>query len=220
MKALSKKRRKGGRPKRQDVDRTPSGQISRAGDAQLMTNLEMEAATFKRRQRVLRHLDKKGREVLEVFLDPHLSPSEARKQEHGSVIHRWHEESNIAVQRAPNASHPNAFTRLHRDTAESYAALHAKWLSAIDAKRMRSSSEFGGVGGHPPDPFIAEIARREQKTIEAFKEARRAILASGPLGMMAIETIVIENQPAVGMMGDLRQALNALAAIMKMQNAA
>lgn len=207
MKAVSKaqarKRRKGGRPKTQDVTRTPGGQISRAGDAQVLPNIELAKATWKRMQD-----------------NPGLSPEEARKQLYGSVIHRWLAESNATRKRAPDKTHPNHFTQLHCDTAESYATLHSQWLSAIDAKRMRSSSEFGGVGGHPPDPFIAEIARREERTIARFKEARRVILASGPLGDMAIQTIVIENQPAVGMMGDLRQALNALAAILKYQNAA
>lgn len=201
-KAEARRRRKSGRYKK-PVEREPNGRAQRVEGETLLTNLEIAEATWKRRQ-----------------MNPGLSPEEARKQLYGSVIHMWLAESNASRKRAPDKTHPNNFTQLHCDTAESYAALHARWLSAIDAKRMRSSSEFGGVGGHPPDPFITEIARREEKTIEAFKAARKAILASGPLGMMAIETIVIENQPAVGMMGDLRQALNALAAIMKYQNAA
>lgn len=214
MKALSRKRRKGGRPKRQDVDRTPSGQISRAGDAKVLTHMEMEAATWKRRQRIA----KDG----SVFTDPHLTPAEARKQEHGSVIARWLLDSELFVKmhghKKPN---PNEFTRLQHDTAQRFAKLHACYMSAIDAKRMRSSSEFGGVGGHPPDPFIAELARRDRQTIDAFKAARRAILScKSPVAMMAIETIVIENQPADSLRGDLRMALNALAAMLKLQNAA
>jgi len=204
MKALSRKRRKGGRPKKADVDRTPSGQISRAEDAQVMTNLEMEAATWKRRK---------------IF--PDLTPEEARKQEHGSVIARWLLESQIARKRRPELPHPNAFTQLHYDTAQRFDMLHKRWLAAIGAKQMRSSSEFGQVGGHPGDPFMQEVATREAKVIAEFKAARHAILQCGtPLGMMAIESIVLENQPSDNLRGDLRQALNSLSVLWRMQSAA
>ena len=55
---------------------------------------------------------------------------------------------------------------------------------------------------------------------QAFKDARRAILESGPLGMMAVEAIIIENQPVETLRGDLRLALNRLAVLWKMQQAA
>lgn len=205
MKALARKRRKGGRPKIADVDREPNGRVQRVSiDGEYISKLELEAITWRRRQ-----------------IDPSLTPEEARKQEHGSVIAAWLERSNKARKARPNEPHPNAFTQLHYDTALRYGELHQKWLIAIDAGRVRSSSEFGGIKGHAPDPFISSAAKRDAKTIADFKAARRAILECGsPLGMMAIETIVLENQDADGMRGDLRQALNALARIWGLQAAA
>jgi len=169
-----------------------------------MTNLELEAATWKRRQ-----------------ADPTLSPDEARKPEHGSVIASWLERWKRLQRRNPDAAHPIMFTQIHYDTALRYHELHARWLSAIGATGVRSSSEFGGIKSHPGDPFMEQAARRDAKTIDDFKAARRAILECGsPLGMMAVETIVLENQPADAMMGDLRMALNKLATLWRLQVAA
>lgn len=201
---MAKARRKG-RPKMQGIDREPNGRAQRVTiNGETYSKLEIEAMTWKRRQN-----------------DPSLSPEEARKQEYGSVIAAWLDRANKMRKARPDHAHPNAFTQMHYDTAQRFAELRSRWLAAIDAGRVRSSSEFGGVGGHAPDPFIREIARREMAAIDEFKAARRAILECGsPLGMMAIETIVIDNQDAESMRGDLRQALNALARLWRMEAAA
>lgn len=213
MKALARKRGKVGRPKKLDTAREPNGRPQRVDGETCLTNLEMEVATWKRRQRV----DAFGR----VFTDPNLTPLEARMPEHGSVIAAWLERWKRMNTHSPDGAHPIMFTQLHYDSALRYHELHARWLVAIGATNMRSSSEFGGVKSHPGDPFMEHAAKRDAKTIADFRTARRAVLECGsPLGMMALETIVIENQPADGMMGDLRMALNKLATLWRLQAAA
>jgi hypothetical protein len=69
------------------------------------------------------------------------------------------------------------------------------------------------------DPFAGRAAS-DAKIEDEFKAARRAVLESGPLGVMAIEAIVIENQPAESLRGDLRLELNALAVLWKMMEKA
>lgn len=190
-----------GRPLHQNVPRTPSGQKSRTKEVLGLTQrLELEAATWKRRQ-----------------MNPDLTISDARLQEHGSVIHKWHLDWKAMCKRNPDKAHANVFSEMHRDAAERYHGLYLRWLAAINAKSPRSSSDFGGVRGFDgADPFEEVRAKRDADTESEFKLARRAILESGPLGMMAIEVIVIENQPVENLRGDLRMALNALAHLWKM----
>jgi len=189
-----------GRPLHQNVPRTPSGQKSRTKEILGLTQrLELEAATWKRRQ-----------------MNPDLTISEARLQEHGSVIHKWHQDWKAMCKRHPDKAHKNVFSELHRDTAERYHRLQRRWLATINAKSPRSSSDFSGPGGlDGADPYEEGRAERDARNETDFKAARRAILESGPLGMMAIEAIVIENQPVENLRGDLRLALNALARLWK-----
>lgn len=195
---------KAGRKPHMNAMRTPSGQKSRSAESLgLAERLELEAATWKRRQ-----------------IDPRLTISEARKPEHGSVIARWLHDWQVARKRNPDAAHVNMFTQMHYDAAERYHALYLRWIAVIDAKRQRSSSDFSGAGGYDgSDPFAGRAAS-DAKIEDEFKAARRAVLESGPLGVMAIEAIVIENQPAESLRGDLRLALNALAVLWKMMEKA
>lgn len=198
----AKLRAKRGRPRIADVPREPNGRIVRSGV--VGATLAAEAATWKRRQE-----------------NPSLTVEEARKQEHGSVIHQWHDDWNRMRKGNPDAALQNQFTKLHLEAAERYHELYLSWLAAIDAKTSRSSSDFSGPGGHDgSDPFDADKARRYAWIEESFKEARRAILESGPFGMMAVEAIIIENQPADQLRGDLRIALNRLSCLWKLQDIA
>jgi len=198
----AKIRAKRGRPRKEGVERTPSGQISRATDFE--TKIAAEAATWKRRQQ-----------------NPELSIDEARKPEHGSVIARWLAEWQRMKKLYPEANHPNQFTQLHYDTAMRYHQLYMDWMACIDARNPRSASDFTGQGGFDgSDPFEDRRAKRNRAIERAFKDARRAVLESGPFGMMAIETIVIENQPADNLRADLRLALNRLAILFRLQDAA
>lgn len=190
-----------GRPAHQNAIRTPSGQKSRSQEALgFEQRLALEAATWKRRQ-----------------MNPDLTISDARLQEHGSVIHRWHLDWKALCKRNPDKAHANVFSEMHRDAAERYHGLYLRWMAAIDARSPRSSTDYSRTGGYDgADPFEEGRAERNAKTEADFKEARTAILESGPLGMMAIEAIVIENQPVENLRGDLRMALNALARLWKM----
>lgn len=200
---MSKAKR--GRPAKQNVVRTDTGRISRSKESLGLTErLELEAATWKRRQ-----------------VNPSLTISDARLPEHGSVIARWLADWQSIRKRYPEGNHPNTFTQLHYDTALRYHELYSRWLSLAGAKAPRSSSDFSGPGGFDgSDPFEGARAERDALAQIAFKDARRAILESGPLGMMAVETIVIENQPAESLRGDLRMALNRLSILWRMQAAA
>lgn len=189
------------RPAHQHAIRTPTGQKSRSKEALGLTErLELEAATWKRRQ-----------------MNPELTISEARLPEYGSVIVRWHLDWKAQCKRNPEKAHENVFSELHKDAAERYHALYLNWLAVISARSPRSSTDFSGAGGFDgADPFDGNRAARDAAIEEQFKAARHAIVKSGSLGMMAIEFIVIENQAVESLRGDLRLALNALGRLWKM----
>lgn len=192
-------------PKRKEgVLRTPSGQISRSSEAKALseaaeTFLAIEAATWKRRQ-----------------ANPALNVEEARKQEHGSVIHRWHLEWLAMHRKKPATAHPNEFTRTHLEAAERFHQLADAWSVVISARKQRSSSDFTGSGGYDGrDPFNGDLAKKHRAIEDNYKSARRAILESSPMGMMAVEAVVFENRDIPSMRPDLRLALNRLAVIFK-----
>lgn len=196
---------KRGRPAKQNTMRTEGGRISRSKESLgLSERLELEAATWKRRQ-----------------MNPGLTISDARLPEHGSVIARWLSDWQTIRRRFPDGNHPNVFTQLHYDAALRYHEVYSRWLTAINARGQRSSSDFSGPGGYNgADPFEAQRAERDRHAEQEFKEARRCVLEAGPLCMMAVEAIIIENQPAENLRGDLRLALNRLAVLWKYQAAA
>lgn len=190
-----------GRPAHKQALRTASGHKSRSKEALSMEErLNLDAATWKRRQ-----------------LNPVLTITEARNPEWGSVVERWHQDWKAMSKRCPDKAHVNMFSQLHKDAAERYHALYLRWLSVISARSPRSASDFSGVGSYDgSDPFEQDRADRDRKTEADFKAARHAVLQSGPLGMMAMESIVIENQPVESLRGDLRLALNRLAVLWRM----
>lgn len=209
-------RRRAGRKRTQGVDRTPSGAISRSKEAQMTIEqiertreraehkLALEAATWKRRQ-----------------VDPTLSVEQARMMEHGSVIARMLAEYRDAKKRKPDGAHPNEFTQMHYDTALRFSELHAAYLGTIEAKQQRSSSDFDGAKGYDGrDPFDSAAARRHRSVEDQYKAARTVILEAGSLCMMAVEAIVLENKPVFGLQADLRLALNRLAVLWRLQQAA
>lgn len=185
--------------------RTEAGRLSRSNEAKRSEEaLAVEAATWRRRQ-----------------LDPSLTPDEARKPEHGSVIARWLADWQRMAKRSPDGQHPNMFTQLHYDTALRYHELYSQWMAVIAARNPRSSSDFGGPAGvDGRDPFLPTLAKRHAAIEHAFKDARRTVLESTPFGMMAMEAIVIENQPVEHLRGDLRLALNRLAILWKLMSQA
>lgn len=208
MKARTKAQKrasKRGRPRLDGMPRTETGRISRSSDAQEVSErLACEVATWKRRQE-----------------DPSLTVDEARKQEHGSVIHRWRLEYQAIEKRFPDGRHPNTFTALHLDTAERFHRLYADYHVIIGARQTRSSSDLTSIrGADSADPFEESRANREAAITASYREARGAILESGPLGMMAVMAIIVENKDCPDMIGDLRGALNRLAVLWKLRAAA
>lgn len=207
MKARTKSAKlkaKRGRPPKPGL-RTPSGQLSRSAEARhFEERMMLEVATWKRRQ-----------------INPSLTTEEARKMEHGSVIAQWLVNHQGFAKRYPGKPHAHEFTQMHYDAAQRYHMLHEAYLSAISAKRPRSASDFTGPGGFDGrDPFDPSAERRNRKTEVDYKAARNAILEAGPLCMMAVEAIVLENRPVESLRPDLRMALNRLSVLWKMQAAA
>lgn len=190
-----------GRKPHTNAVRTPSGQKSRSKESLgLAERLELEVATWKRRQD-----------------NPSLTISDARLPEHGSVIEKWYREWERMSKRDPERAHINVFSQMHKDAAERYHELYLRWMAAIDAKKQRSSSDFSGQGGYDgSDPFDRARSEHHAKIEQDYKAARHAVLESGPLGMMAIETIILENQEVESLRGDLRLALNRLAVLWRM----
>lgn len=214
MAKASKRKRKGGRPLKQGVPRVPgSGRISRSAEAQLILSREkameyrlmMEAATWKRRQ-----------------IDPSLTVEKARQQEHGSVIHRWEaQHSSFRKRYGEDKPDPMCFTQHDRQICENIQEAYERYRAAIASRNVRSSSDFSGPGGFDGrDPFDEDREKRDKRAIEKWKAMRTAILNSGPLGMMAVEAIVIENKPLEGLIGDLRLALNAVERMNRIAKAA
>ena len=213
MKARTKGQKRRGRPHKTGVLRTESGRISRSAEAKeieaaqkaLEYKLMMETATWKRRQ-----------------LDPSLSWDEARKQEHGSVIHAW-KELHEAFKRRHGADkiNPMMFTAQHLETAQQIQQAYEDYRFAIASRNPRSASDFSGPSGYDgSDPFDEDREKRDKRAIERWKAMRSAILSSGPMGMMAVEGIVIENKPLDKLIGDLRLALNAVERMNRIAKAA
>lgn len=192
-------KRRAGRRKKMNVDREPNGRIQRVTiDGEPVSKFELDAMTWKRRQ-----------------INPSLSSVEARKPEHGSVIAAWRAQSEKYTKAFPGRPNPIEFSPLHFSLAEEYHQLWRDWIAICDGRRVRSGSELNDrVSGQGRDAYTDASLAKAARIEERFKNARKAILACGaPLAMMAIETIVIENQPAEDMRGDLRMALNALSRI-------
>jgi len=205
----AKLKSKRGRPKKEGVLRTPSGQISRSADSKAITRgleerLALETATWKRRQE-----------------NPGITVQEARLQHHGLVIAQWRNEYERARRIKPEAIHENVFTQSHFDTAMSFLELHEDYQAVIEAGKVRSPSDLNRAAGKDSrDPFEVERAKKHHAVECLYRDCRRAILQSGPLGMMAVETVVIENKDTPTMLPDLRCALNSLALVLKIQKAA
>lgn len=203
MKARTKAaKRRGGRPLKPNAKRTPDGRLSRSNDVkESETKLMLEAATWKRRRE-----------------NPRLSVEDARKQEHGSVIHAWKlAHDAFKAKHDDKKINPMSFTAQNLETAQQVQQAYESYRAAIAARSPRSASDFSGPGGYDgADPFDTDRQKRDARAIERWVGPdgkggmRNTIVKSGPFGMMAVEAIVFENKPMDSLIGDLRLALNAV----------
>lgn len=92
--------------------------------------------------------------------------------------------------------------------AEYIEETKACYDAAILLPRSRSSSDYDGPRGAGSSIISEEYEKQVKRTVEAWKAIRSVILESGPLGMMAVETIIFENKHSHRLVGDLRLALN------------
>ncbi|MDS1138592.1 hypothetical protein [Nitratireductor indicus] len=183
----------------------------------------MEAATWKRRQKWIEPVKDEHGNIEEPgywMTDPDVSIDDARRPEHGSVIHAWKEASDRARKKAPESA-SQVFTSLHLETARRVHEVFDAYCAAIALRTPRSASDYSSSGGFDgTDPFDDDRSRRDVNAIARWMECRRAILESGPMGMMAVEAIVFENKPVHSLMGDLRLALNEVDRVWRRQRAA
>lgn len=199
--SAAKRRLRKGRPMKPNAVRTETGRLSRSVEAKSSeARLALEASTWRRRQD-----------------DPELTVDEAVKPEHGNVIMRWLQNTKGFEKKYPDKPNFHAFTQMHYDAAVRYHELHCTYLSLIGAKLPRSASDFTGPrGADNSDPFEASNTDYAKRKEQDYKAARRAILKSGPMGMMAMEAIVLENKDVESLRPDLRCACNNLARLWNM----
>lgn len=205
-------KRRAGRPRKEGVLRTEGGRISRSSESKaLEERLMLEAATWKRRQ-----------------VNPTLSVEDARKPEHGSVIHAWKVAHDKFVKKhGAEEPNPMMFTASDLEMARRIHEAYLDYRVAIASRNPRSSSDFGAPGGFDgSDPFEGKKANRDSQAINRWvgedrkSGIRGAILRSGPFGLMAVEAIVFENRPAASLIGDLRLALNEVDRVSRLKRAA
>jgi hypothetical protein len=176
-----KRKRKAGRPAREGVDRFACGKIKPPSQEEIEARNRAQVVA----QRVKHH---------------GLTKTAANDQAGGSVIGRLYlmgsvnglsQDQYLAAQRIAEARHDAG--------------------KAILKPTVRSGSDFGGVRGHDAsDGSDASYADWVARVTRRWKDIRSAILAAGPLAMMAVEMIVVEDKEPKGSLGDLRLALNAV----------
>lgn len=114
---------------------------------------------------------------------------------------------------ARNSPEHGGLSKCQHKAAEDIIRVKAAADHAIMIKRQRSASDYSGVGGFDDRVPDEDEARQMRKSVEKWDAYRRAILESGPLGMMAVETIVLSDMLVASMVGDLRLALNAVSRV-------
>lgn len=216
---MAKRRAKGaGRKPKFGVPRYPSGQIRHehketpeqeaARQEALEQRLALEAGTWRR----MREAEEAG-EVISI--------DEARSQERGSVIDNWLKISND--HRKKGKPELALVTKEQVDALKDYHELYERYTAML-VRRPRSSTDFGGAGGHDNrDPFHGEQARRDMALTSRYRDARKAILDlkdRSPMAHFAVQAIVIENREMHNLVGDLREAANALDRLRKARRAA
>jgi hypothetical protein len=132
-----------------------------------------------------------------------VSPERAKRQETGTAIGRAYDnrdENNVRL-----------LSRHQLDALQEWdKALH-DMKTATDAKRMRSGSDFSGAGGFDGNDGTDEAyVRFCARAKERYRLLRKAILDSGPLGHMAVQTWVECDNYDLRCLGDLRLAANAI----------
>jgi hypothetical protein len=109
----------------------------------------------------------------------------------------------------------NEITQDQYNAAAEYMQARANYHKAILSLRMRSGSDFGGVGGFDStDGTDAAYVARCKRDKEYYKTLRGAVLRSGSLSMMALESWIDYSDITLplpwGCLGDFRLAANAI----------
>lgn len=106
------------------------------------------------------------------------------------------------------------------EAAEEFSKRHAAYSVAIDAKHLKTATDYTGIlrpdfsGGGTADRYVEWCAEASRK----YSEMRRSILECGdPLAMLALETCVLGDKRPAGevMMGALRCGLNAVSRVLR-----
>jgi hypothetical protein len=136
-----------------------------------------------------------------------ISREEAVRQEAGTAIGR--------------ALNNRDITRDQYDACMEWAVRLDSYERAIGVRRVRSASDYGGVGGFDGSdgdaPAYVESCQRARRR---YGEIRKWIMDADPLGLFALETWVKEDKEAYALIGALRVAANAINRLMKFERAA
>ena len=129
-----------------------------------------------------------------------MTRDEAKKAESGTVIGRL----------SRNAPEYGGLSKEQVSAADFIAMTKASADAAIQAPRVRSSTDYVGPTSGGCGFVGSEYETWARDSVDRWKKLRPVILGSGPLGMMAVETMIFENKEAGSMIGDLRLAINAV----------
>lgn len=133
-----------------------------------------------------------------------VSKADAKTQLAGSAIGRLLMGSNLA-----SGEQARAFS----EAADEFREKRARFESAIDAKRLTTSTDYTGIrqgrSRDMEDPAYVSWCNAVRRD---YAEIRRAILEADPLAMTMLEMVVIEDKEPRNdvTMGALRSGLNAV----------
>lgn len=92
--------------------------------------------------------------------------------------------------------------------------LHAAKMAAdlaIEVKRQRSGSDHDRQPGHDnTDPWEAKAVKKAVDAEQLWRDLRRTIMESSPLGMMVVEGMIFEDRIMDGYEPELRTVLNEI----------
>jgi hypothetical protein len=136
-----------------------------------------------------------------------LSREEAVRQEAGTAIGR--------------ALNNRDITRDQYDACMEWLVRRDAYDRALMVPKQRSASDFGGVRGYDGgDGTDEDYVAQCNKARSRYGEIRRWILDADSLGMMALETWVLEDREAYVLVGSLRVAANAINRLLRLDRAA
>lgn len=125
------------------------------------------------------------------------------------------QESGTAIGRALQM---RDISQEQHDAAREWEVRSREYSLALGSRRQRSASEFGGPSGYDgrtgdEQDYILQCERAKNR----YAEVRHAAMEADPLGLMALETWVLDDRADFKLLGSLRVACNAIHRVLKNQ---